>query len=166
MLNVILGWISTEPVTSLSFTADSSLLLVSTLDSTLRLLDLKHGTVVQSFSGHKNTNYRSQSCFGAREETVVCGDEEGKVFTWDMEAVSRLGTLTLRGATSGVAAPRIGVAARGTRILTPFRMQGSLIGKPFKAHERAILWTTHHPKERQLITASSDGKVKVWGPAP
>lgn len=78
----------TEPVTSLSFTADSSLLLVSTLDSTHRLLDLQHGTVVQSFTGHKNTNYRSQSCFGAREETVICGDEDGKVFGWDMEAVS------------------------------------------------------------------------------
>ena len=84
MLVVIL----TEPVTSLSFTADSSLLLVSTLDSTHRLLDLQHGTVVQSFTGHKNTNYRSQSCFGAREETVICGDEDGKVFGWDMEAVS------------------------------------------------------------------------------
>lgn len=74
----------------MSFTADSSLLLVSTLDSTHRLLDLKHGTVVQSFTGHKNTSYRSQSCFGAREETVICGDEEGQVFGWDMEAVSAL----------------------------------------------------------------------------
>lgn len=78
----------TEPVTSLSFTADSSLVLVSTLDSTHRLLDLKHGTAVQSFTGHKNTSYRSQSCFGAREETVICGDEDGKVFGWDMEEVS------------------------------------------------------------------------------
>ncbi|TKA53690.1 hypothetical protein B0A53_03732 [Rhodotorula sp. CCFEE 5036] len=118
-----------QPVTSLSFTADSSLLLVSTLDSTHRLLDLQHGTVVQSFTGHKNTNYRSQSCFGAREETVICGDEDGKVFGWDMEA-------------------------------------GTILGKPFKAHERAILWTAHNPKERQLVTASSDGKVKVWGPRP
>ncbi|BGP57087.1 hypothetical protein JCM8202_006317 [Rhodotorula sphaerocarpa] len=118
-----------QPVTSLSFTADSSLVLVSTLDSTHRLLDLKHGTAVQSFTGHKNTSYRSQSCFGAREETVICGDEDGKVFGWDME-------------------------------------EGTLLGKPFKAHERAVLWTTHHPKEPQLITAGSDSKVKVWGRAP
>ncbi|GAA6046211.1 hypothetical protein NBRC10513_002204 [Rhodotorula toruloides] len=115
-----------QPVTSLTFTVDAFLLLVSTLDSTHRLLDLQHGTVVQSFTGHKNTSYRSQSCLGRKEETVVCGDEEGKVWTWDLEA-------------------------------------GTPLGKPFKAHEKAILWTAHHPKEQQLVTASSDGTVKVWG---
>lgn len=81
--------IPADPVTSLTLTADASLLLVSTLDSTHRLLDLSNGTVVQTFSGHKNTSYRSQSCIGAREETVVCGDEEGKVWRWDLESVSR-----------------------------------------------------------------------------
>ncbi|GAA6003377.1 WD40 repeat domain-containing protein [Rhodotorula paludigena] len=117
-----------QPVTSLALTADASLLLVSTLDSTHRLLDLSNGTVVQTFSGHKNTSYRSQSCIGAREETVICGDEEGKVWRWDLES-------------------------------------GAPIGSPFKAHERAILWTAHHPKEQQLVTAGADGSVKVWGAA-
>jgi hypothetical protein len=41
--------------------------------------------------------------------------------------------------------------------------QGALLGTPFKAHERAILWTSHHTKEQQLITAGADGAVKVWG---
>lgn len=40
--------------------------------------------------------------------------------------------------------------------------QGMQTGE-FRAHDRAILWTTHHPKEQQLITASSDGTVKIWG---
>ncbi|GJN92506.1 hypothetical protein Rhopal_005536-T1 [Rhodotorula paludigena] len=117
-----------QPVTSLTLTADASLLLVSTLDSTHHLLDLSNGTVVQTFSGHKNTSYRSQSCIGAREETVVCGDEEGKVWRWDLES-------------------------------------GAPIGSPFKAHEKAILWTAHHPKEQHLVTAGADGSVKVWGAA-
>ncbi|BGP42078.1 hypothetical protein JCM10450v2_006164 [Rhodotorula kratochvilovae] len=119
-----------QPVTSLSLTSDSSLLLLSTLDSTHRLLDLSHGRVVQSFTGHKNTSYRSQSCLGAREETVWCGDEEGRVYGWDLE--------------SG----------------------GPLPAPSFKAHAKPILWTAHHPKEQQLVTASSDGTVKIWGPAP
>ncbi|KPV73791.1 uncharacterized protein RHOBADRAFT_38400 [Rhodotorula graminis WP1] len=119
-----------QPVTSLSLTTDSSLLLVSTLDSTHRLLDLSNGTVVQSFTGHKNTSYRSQSCIGAREETVFCGDEDGKVWGWDLESGNPL--------------------ARAS----------------FQAHDKPILWTAHHPKEQQLVTASSDGTVKVWGAAP
>ncbi|BGP18499.1 hypothetical protein JCM10213_001185 [Rhodosporidiobolus nylandii] len=116
-----------QPVTALTPTSDCSLVLVSTLDSTHRLLDPDHGTVVQTFTGHKSTSYRSQSCLGAKEETVICGDEEGMVHGWEFETANPL-------------------------------------GKPFKAHEKAILWTSHNPKQQQLVTASSDGTVKVWGP--
>lgn len=31
-----------------------------------------------------------------------------------------------------------------------------------KEHEKAILWTAHHPTERQLVTAGADGLIKVW----
>ncbi|GAA6031594.1 hypothetical protein JCM8097_006539 [Rhodosporidiobolus ruineniae] len=116
-----------QPVTSLTPVSSSTLLLISTLDSIHRLLDLTHGTVIQSFTGHKNTSYRSQSCVGGRgEETVVSGDEEGRVWGWELET-------------------------------------GTPLGQPFKAHEKAILWTAHHPKEQQLVTAGADGAVKVWG---
>ncbi|GAA6014981.1 hypothetical protein JCM10207_008692 [Rhodosporidiobolus poonsookiae] len=115
-----------QPVTSLTPVSSCSLLLVSTLDSTHRLLDVANGTVVQTFSGHKNTSYRSQSAVGAKEETIISGDEDGMVWGWDLET-------------------------------------GATLGKPFKAHEKAVLWTAHHPKEQQMVTASSDGTVKVWG---
>lgn len=50
-----------------------------------------------------------------------------------------------------------------SRNLTPCLglLQGKSLGQ-FKAHERAILWTSHHPKEQQMVTASADGTVKVW----
>ncbi|GAA5936128.1 hypothetical protein JCM1841_007060 [Sporobolomyces salmonicolor] len=118
-----------QPVTSLTLTSDASLALVSTLDSTHRMLDLATGGVVASYTGHKNTSYRSQSCLGGKgEETVVCGDEDGRVWGWEVES-------------------------------------GNPAGKPFKAHDKAILWTAHHPKQQQLVTASADGTVKIWGPA-
>lgn len=47
------------------------------------------------------------------------------------------------------------------------RAQGNPLARAsFKAHDKPILWTAHHPKEQQLITASSDGAVKVWGVPP
>lgn len=47
------------------------------------------------------------------------------------------------------------------------RAQGNPLARAsFKAHDKPILWTAHHPKEQQLITASSDGTVKVWGVPP
>lgn len=77
----------TEPVTSLQLAADSAMLLVSTLDSTIRAMDLEHGQMFQSFVGHKNSSYRSKVCFGVGEATVIMGDEDGKVWSWDVESV-------------------------------------------------------------------------------
>jgi len=34
---------------------------------------------------------------------------------------------------------------------------------PPKAHEKLITWVEHHPVEKgEMVTASSDGMVKVW----
>ncbi|KAK4057111.1 hypothetical protein OIO90_002011 [Microbotryomycetes sp. JL221] len=114
-----------NPVTSLTLTNDSTMVLVSTLDSHLRALDLDTGKVLNTYTGHDNTNYRSQAAFGPAEAFVVIGDEKGFVYAWDTET-----------------------GANTAKI---------------KAHDRAVLWTAHHPKDAQMITASSDGKVKVWG---
>lgn len=76
-----------EPVTSVTLTSDSAMLLVSTLDSTLRLMDLEKGQCFQTFQGHKNVNYRSKACFGVGEGSVWMGDDEGAVRGWDVESV-------------------------------------------------------------------------------
>lgn len=45
------------------------------------------------------------------------------------------------------------------------RIQATTIGSmpPPKAHEKPILWTVHHPEGSELLTASGDGTVRVWG---
>ena len=63
------------------------MLLVSTLDSTLRTMDSENGQLFQSYRGHKNESYRSKATFGTGEATVVFGDENGQVWTWDVETV-------------------------------------------------------------------------------
>ncbi len=64
------------------------MLLVSTLDSKLRAMDLEEGRCFQTYSGHKNESYRSKAAFGLGESTAVIGDEDGKIWTWDVENVS------------------------------------------------------------------------------
>lgn len=34
---------------------------------------------------------------------------------------------------------------------------------PPKVHEKAILWTEHHPDVNELLTASADGSIILWG---
>ena len=118
------------------------MLLVSTLDSTLRTMDPENGQLFQTYRGHKNESYRAKATFGNGEAMIVFGDEDGKIWTWDVESVC----------------PRS--LAPSDYDLTAV-MQGKVLSTTV-AHDRSIMWTTHHPTEGQTITASSDGMIKVW----
>ncbi|THV02383.1 WD40 repeat-like protein [Dendrothele bispora CBS 962.96] len=73
-----------HPVTAVVPTQDSQTTLVTTVDSHIRLIDMTSGKSLNDFSGHKNASYRCRGCFGYGEASVVCGDEDGKVWAWDL----------------------------------------------------------------------------------
>ena len=70
-------------------------MLASTLDSTVRLLDCTDGTLLQSFRGFSNTGYRIPSVWGHGEETVLAGDEDGRVVEWAVASGKMLPSLAL-----------------------------------------------------------------------
>ena len=59
-------------------------MLVTTLGSALHLMDRQDGSELQRYDGHKNASYRIHSCFGAGEASILTGDEEGKLWKWDL----------------------------------------------------------------------------------
>lgn len=73
-----------DPITSLQQTKDTTALLLSTLDGTIRLMDKAHGTLLQAYKGHVNTEYRVRSCLGMNDTYVVSGSEDGRIFVWDL----------------------------------------------------------------------------------
>jgi len=73
-----------QPVTAVVPTQDNQTALVTTLDSHLRLMDMTTGKMLNDFTGHINNSYRCRGCFGHGEASVVCGDEDGKVWAWDL----------------------------------------------------------------------------------
>jgi len=73
-----------QPVTAVVPTEDGQTLLITTLDSHLRLMDMTTGKMLNDFTGHENSSYRCRGCFGQAEATVVCGDENGMVWSWDL----------------------------------------------------------------------------------
>ncbi len=72
------------PVTSVRQTKDGNALLVSTLDGTIRLIDKGNGTLLQSYKGHVNKDYRIRSCLGMNDAYVVSGSEDGQIYVWDL----------------------------------------------------------------------------------
>ena len=73
-----------EPITSVQQTRDGNAVLVSTLDSTIRLMDKGNGQLLQSYSGHKNKDYRIRSCLGMADTVVISGSEDGRLYAWNV----------------------------------------------------------------------------------
>ncbi|CAG8660617.1 13300_t:CDS:2, partial [Acaulospora colombiana] len=91
-----------EPITALHPNSASDALLVTTLHGKVYLLDRATGQSLNTFSGHVHESYRCGACFdgspetkdskststgkrtGGGEETVLLGDEEGRVWAWDL----------------------------------------------------------------------------------
>jgi WD40 repeat protein len=73
-----------DPITSILPTADAQTLLVASLDGAVRLMDLSTGKQLNEFKGHQHTAYRLRACFGHAEASVLCGDEDGRVWAWDL----------------------------------------------------------------------------------
>jgi len=65
-------------------TRDGNAVLVSTLDSTIRLMDKGNGNLLQSYRGHTNTDYRIRSCLGLADAAVISGSEDGCIYAWDL----------------------------------------------------------------------------------
>lgn len=65
-------------------TRDGNAVLVSTLDSTVRLIDKENGHVLQSYKGHVNKDFRIRSCLGMADSVVISGSEDGQLFAWDL----------------------------------------------------------------------------------
>ncbi|KAF5393221.1 hypothetical protein D9757_000702 [Collybiopsis confluens] len=73
-----------HPVTSIVPTKDSQTILITTLDSHIRLMDMSNGKMLNDFSGHANSSYKCRACFGHGEANIICGDENGMIWAWDL----------------------------------------------------------------------------------
>ncbi len=74
----------TDPVTAVVPSQDNQTYLATTIDGHVRLMDMCTGKMLNDFSGHASSSYRIRACFGHGDASVVCGDEDGKVWAWDL----------------------------------------------------------------------------------
>jgi len=74
------------PVTSVTTTNQADSMLVSTLDSTLRLMDRRDGKCLKAYKndGFVNEKYRIRSTLGAGDVFILSGSENGEIFIWDL----------------------------------------------------------------------------------
>lgn len=87
-IHLLIVFNAQDPITSILPTQDAQTLLVASLDNNIRLMDAATGKMLNDFTGHVNQSYRCRACFGHGEASVICGDENGRVWAWDLLDVS------------------------------------------------------------------------------
>lgn len=134
---------SLDPITSVQQTSDGNAVLVSTLDSVIRLMDKSNGQMLQSYKGHMNENYRIRSCLGLGDAVVVSGSEDGKIYVWDLLEGKVLETLS---AHEG----KVVSAVTCNNVRREFASAG-VDGKAIRSFSR------------QLLLLTSTGSAVIWG---
>ncbi|XP_013396649.1 WD repeat domain-containing protein 83 [Lingula anatina] len=82
-----------QTVTCVNFSRDGQCTLSSSLDNTLRLLDKATGELLNEYVGHKNVQYKIDSCLSSSDTHILSGSEDGKVYVWDLVEGKLLKTL-------------------------------------------------------------------------
>ncbi|KAF2191814.1 WD40 repeat-like protein [Zopfia rhizophila CBS 207.26] len=74
------------PATSLTVTKKGTEVLVSALDSAVRLMDRENGRLLKAYrdEGFVNTDLRVRSTLGMNDSVVLSGSDDGMVYAWDL----------------------------------------------------------------------------------
>jgi mitogen-activated protein kinase organizer 1 len=132
-----------RPVTSLSVSKKGTEMLVSSLDSTLRLMDRENGQLLKAYRDEAfvNEELRVRSTFGMNDSVVVSGSDDGMVVVWDLlegEVLHRFKHSEMR-------------EVRG-------KVTGTVATK--KDVVGAVAFCT---ARKEWASAGGDGNVVVWG---
>uniref|UniRef100_A0A158PAY5 WD repeat domain-containing protein 83 n=1 Tax=Angiostrongylus cantonensis TaxID=6313 RepID=A0A158PAY5_ANGCA len=73
-----------ENVNCVHFTPDANCVLASVQDGNIRLMDKSSGKMLASYVGHKNSEYKVDSCVLASIEEIASGSEDGFVYIWSL----------------------------------------------------------------------------------
>ena len=78
--------IPVAPITSLTPTLKADSILVSTLDSTLRLMDKVDGKLLRVYKDDalQVSTYRIRSGLAEKDSVAISGSEDGFVYAWDV----------------------------------------------------------------------------------
>lgn len=82
-----------SPITSVLASATTGNILVSTLNSMVRLVDQTNGDDLKHFTGHRNTELRLKSIFGRNEQVVISPSEDSEICLWQTQSATLMARL-------------------------------------------------------------------------
>ena len=77
----------TSAITCVSLSGDDNCVLCSHMDGALRLIDKENGELLNTYYGHKNKNFKVESCLSNSDAVVISGSEDGMLWFWELVEV-------------------------------------------------------------------------------
>jgi mitogen-activated protein kinase organizer 1 len=132
------------PCTSLDLTKKGTEVLVSSLDSTVRLMDRGNGEMLKAYTDEAflNKDLRVRSTLGLNDSVVLSGSDNGMIFVWDIlggECLHRFKHSEIR------------------------EIQGSGITTAQAGKKDVVSAVAFCQTRREWASAGGDGSVVVWG---
>ncbi|MBD2690320.1 P-loop NTPase fold protein [Anabaena catenula] len=164
-------WLSckghTEPVRSLGFSPDGSMVASGSHDQTVRLWDVYTGEAIgQTFSGH--TSYVNSVAFSPDGSKVVSGSWDNTVRLWDVHTGEIIGQ-PFSGHTYSVNS--VAFSPDGSMVVSGSRDNtlrlwdintGEAIGQPFSGHTEPVRSVAFSPDGNTVVSGSEDHTVRLW----
>ena len=130
--------------TSLSVSKKGTEVLISSLDSTIRLMDRTNGELLKKYTDDAfvNRHLRVRSTLGLNDSVVVSGSDDGMVFAWDM-----LG----------------GTCLHKFKHSEMREVKGVTAVAPANGKKDVVSAVAFCERRREWCSGGGDGNVVVWG---
>jgi mitogen-activated protein kinase organizer 1 len=130
--------------TSLAVSKKGTEVLVSSLDSTVRLMDRTNGELLKAYKDDAflNKDLRVKSTLGLNDSVVLSGSDDGMVFAWDMLE---------------------GTCLHKFKHSEMREVRGVAPTVPIKAKKEVVSAVAFCSTRREWCSGGGDGNVIVWG---
>jgi WD40 repeat protein/uncharacterized caspase-like protein len=153
-----------SPVTSLAFSPDGKMMVIGSLDNTVKLWDLRTGGKLRTLTGHSDDVY--SVAFSPDGQIIASGSYDNGVKLWDVQTGNEL--RTLRGHSQQVES--VAFSADGRNIIsgsgdTTVRVWNALTGEELgvlSGHSAAVWSVAVSPDSRIVASGSADRTVRLW----
>ena len=112
-------------------------MLVSSLDSTLRLMDRSNGKLLKSYShpDYVNTSYRIRSTLASNDALALSGSENGWIHAWDIVSGNMVGSVR----------------------------HNAEQAADVKSSRKVVSAVAYHRRADEWASAGGDGTMVIWG---